>query len=117
MGVDPGEADDGYRAVAGHRLLSMLLYGGPGARLSACAATLMRLHGGPISSASTPMQPTNGRMGSVCFFCKEEEAEYTASLAFGIAVSASWWAARMGLAQAGGDTGCRLTPEVSGSGQ
>ena len=26
--VDPGEANDGYRALAGHRLLSMLLYGG-----------------------------------------------------------------------------------------
>ena len=32
-------------------------------------------------------------------FPSKEEAEYTASLAFGIAVSASWWAARMGLAK------------------
>ena len=31
-------------------------------------------------------------------FPSKEEAEYTASLTFGIAVSASWWAARMGLA-------------------
>ena len=29
-------------------------------------------------------------------FPSKEEAEYTASLAFGIAVSASWWAARVG---------------------
>ena len=32
-------------------------------------------------------------------FPSKEEAEYTASLAFGIAVSASWWAVRMGLAK------------------
>ena len=32
-------------------------------------------------------------------FPSKEEAEYTASLAFGVAVSASWWAARMGLAK------------------
>ena len=32
-------------------------------------------------------------------FPSREDAEYTASLAFGIAVSASWWAARMGLAK------------------
>ena len=32
-------------------------------------------------------------------FPSKEEAEYTASLAFGIAVSASWWAARVGLAK------------------
>ena len=32
-------------------------------------------------------------------FPSKKEAEYTATLAFGIAVSASWWAARMGLAK------------------
>ena len=58
----------------------------------------MRLHSGLLSIATTPTQPTSGsltfRMVSVC-----SPAEYTASLAFGIAVSASWWAARMGLAK------------------
>ena len=61
--------------------------------------------------------------------CHHTQAEYTASLAFGIAVSASWWAARMGLAKlhvprfpfvetaAGGNIGCRLIPGPSGSGQ
>ena len=54
-------------------------------------------------------------------FPSKEEAEYTASLAFGIA---AWWAARVGLAklhvprfplkpQAGGNIGCVSTPEPS----
>ena len=81
-----------------------------------------------VSIATTPTQPTSG---SLTFrqrvFPSKEEAEYTASLAFGIAVSASWWAARMGLAKlhgfpfgkprAGGNIGCRLIPGPSGSGQ
>ena len=48
---------------------SMLLYGGQ-VQGSAPAPTWMRLHGGPISSTITLMQPTSGslifRMGSVC---------------------------------------------------
>ena len=43
---------------------------GRGVRLSACATTLMRLHSGLLSIATTPTQPTSGsltfRMVSVC---------------------------------------------------
>ena len=60
----------------------------------------MRLQVGPTSSAiahaADEWQPylQNGQR-----VFPSKEAEYTASLAFGIAVSASWWAVRMGLAK------------------
>ena len=58
------------------------------------------------------------------YFSSHEEAEYTAHLAFGIAVSLSWWAVRVGKAKLYAPrmpkmehTGCRvgwadLPPEI-----
>ena len=51
-------------------------------------------------------------------FPSKEEAEYTASLAFGIAVSSSTCpVSPLWKPQAGGNIGCRLIPGPSGSGQ
>ena len=76
---------------------------GRGVRLSACVTTLMR--DCTVACSPVPSHPRSRRVAalssgwSACVPLQLEEAEYTALLAFGIAVSASWCAARMGLAK------------------
>ena len=101
-------------------------------RLSACATTLMRLHSGLLSIATTPTQPTSGsltfRMVSVCSPPRRRRntpPRWLLELQSPLPGGPPAWGWRSSTSpvsplwkpRAGGNIGCRLIPGPSGSGQ
>ena len=101
-------------------------------KVSACATTLMRLHSGLLSIATTPTQPTSGsltfRMVSVCSPPRRRRntpPRWLLELQSPLPGGPPEWGWRSSTSpvsplwkpRAGGNIGCRLIPGVSGSGQ
>ena len=95
--VPPPEAgDDGVRTVEGHAIFRMRVCGGPE------QTPVQEIEEWPPLMCHhthrprewEPQESSDGR-----WYPSKAEAEYTAVLAFSIAVAASWWAARVGKAR------------------